>query len=330
MENRTIEVTLISARDIQDVNLFTKSKVYAVAWIKGDPRPTKQRTVSDKENGTNPTWNKPMSFAVDEAALQQGRLVLEVEIRTEGAFGDKEVGHVSIPMKEFLGKKPSGGVDFVSYQVRKPSGKPKGTLNLSVKMNDPVQSKQPVYEPSAFQYPTNGGAAPAYGAAPPAYGSSAPAYGGAAPAYGTASPAYKEGKEGKDEPVTAYPAAYPPPGSSSSSYPPPGYYPPPPPAGYPHYPPPPPPPAGYPPYGGQYPPQQGYPPYNQGGHPPYNQGGYPPYNQGYPPVQQQPPKKNKMGLGLGAGLLGGALGGLLIGDMVSDGFDDGGDYGGDF
>lgn len=316
METRTIEVTLISARDIQDANLFTKSKLYAVAWIKGDLRPTKQRTVSDKENGTKPTWNKSMTFTVDEAALQQGRLVLEVEIRTEGTFGDKEVGHVSVPMKEFLNKKPPGGVDFVAYQVRKPSGKAKGTLNLSVKLNNSAQVKQPVYEPTAFQYPTNGSAAPAYGSTPPAYGASAPA------------PAHKEGK---NEPVTAYPA-YPPTGSSSSSYPPPAAYPPPPPgptAGYPHHPPPPP--AGYPQYpppGGHYPPQQGYPPYNQGGYPPYNQGGYPPYNQGYPPVQQRPPKKNKMGMGLGAGLLGGALGGLLIGDMVSDGFDDGGDFGG--
>nr|ABU98655.1 SRC2 protein [Taiwania cryptomerioides] len=321
METRTIEVTLISARDIQDVNLFTKSKVYAVAWIRGDPRPTKQRTVSDKENGTNPSWNKSMSFAVDEAALQQGRLVLEVEIRSEGTFGDKEVGHVSVPMKEFLGKKPTGGVDFVSYQVRKPSGKAKGTLNLSVKLNNTAVVKQPAYEPSVFQYPANGSAATAYGATAPAYGSAAPAYGATAPAH----------KDGKNEPVTAYPA-YPPPGSFSSSYPPPAAYPPPPPqppAGYPHYPPP----------GGQYPPQPpypqqgGYPPYNQGGYPPY-QGGYPPYNQGYPPVQQQPqrPKKNKMGMGLGAGLLGGALGGLLIGDMIDDGFDggfgDGGDFGG--
>ncbi|GLJ46069.1 hypothetical protein SUGI_0970550 [Cryptomeria japonica] len=314
METRTIEVTLISARDIQDVNLFTKSKVYAVAWIKGDPRASKQRTVSDKEKGTNPTWNKPLTFTVDEAALQQGCLVLEVEIRTEGTFGDKEVGHISVPMKEFLNKKPPGGVDFVAYQVRKPSGKAKGTLNLSVKLNNPAQDKQPVYEPTAFQYPANGSAAPAYGATAPA----------PAPAQ----------KEGKNESVTSYPA-YPPPGSSSSSsYPPPAAYPPPPPgqpAGYPHYPPPPP--AGYPQYpppGGHYPPQQGYPPHNQGGYPPYNQGGYPPYNQGYPPAQQQPPKKNKMGLGLGAGLLGGALGGLLIGDMIGDGFDDGGDFGGDF
>uniref|UniRef100_A0A0C9S8V4 TSA: Wollemia nobilis Ref_Wollemi_Transcript_10369_1553 transcribed RNA sequence n=1 Tax=Wollemia nobilis TaxID=56998 RepID=A0A0C9S8V4_9CONI len=318
MAARTVEISLLSARDLNDVNLFTKTKAYAVAKISGDAR-SKQRTPTDKENGTNPNWNYAMTFTVDDALLQQGRLVLEVEIRAEGAFGDKEIGRVIVPLKEFVkpasvGKSKGGGVEFVSYQVRKPSGKAKGTLNLSVKMGEEGEARNFQSSEGAFQYPSFPQAA-------------------ATGSYGAASAAKA------DEPVMAYPAhpqpgsssAYPPPGSSS------GYPPPPPPHGsaYPPPPgqhPPPPPPQGYPPY------QGGYPPY-QGGYAP-NQGGYPGYYQGYPPVvqpQQQPPRKNKLGMGLGAGLLGGALGGLLIGDMIGDsggydggydgGFGDGGDFG---
>ena len=158
---------------------------------------------------------------------------------------------------------------FVSYQVRKPSGKPQGELNFSYKFGEKISNAT---------------------AAPKVYG---------------------------DEPVTAYPVAKPVVGPSAPYG---GSYPPPPPPGPGYgYPPPPPPPyqqpyGGYPP-----PPPQGY------GYPPGPGYGYPP-----PVQQQQPPKKNKFGMGLGAGLLGGALGGLLIGDMVSDMGDCGGGFDGGF
>ena len=107
-----------------------------------------------------------------------------------------------------------------------------------------------MYEPSAFQYPTNGGTTPAYGVAPLAYGSSAPVNGSTTPAYGYAALTHKEGKEGKNEPVAALSVAYQistlPSASScrlptlSSSF------------------------------GGKYSPKQGFPPYNQGGYLSYN------------------------------------------------------------
>lgn len=298
MESRSIEITLISARDLNNTSILSKTKAYAVAWISTDHR-NRQRTHLDKDNGSDPSWNHVMRFTVDEAALQQGHLVLEVAIYADATFGDKEIGHVSIPLKEFL--KPSSGnkggttsAQFASYQVRKPSGKAKGVLNLSVKLGEKYEVRQ--------QLQTVAGS---YGAA-----KAEPVTAYSAGSYGAAN----------EEPVTAYPAYTP---AASSSHPP--LYPPP----NSQYPPPPyPPQAGYPPpppyyQGYPQPPYQGYPP-NQG---------YPPY-QGYPPVvpAAQQPQKNRLGMGLGAGLLGGALGGLLLGDIISDnsyggGFD-GGDFGG--
>lgn len=303
MSYRPLELTLISAKDLDKVNLFSKMEVYAIAMIAGDPG-SKKKTHTDRDGGRNPNWNATFSFNVMEFDLD--RCVLHVVLKAEKAFGDRVIGEVHVPVKELLnGWKKDAGAQFLSYQVRKPSGKAKGALNFSYKFKDPVTV-----------------------AAPPPTQMAAAAY----PSQDTKPPK-------KAEPVTAYPVtgpsgsysgyppqsgnAYPPPHQSGNAYPPPYQH------GYGQ-----PAPAGYPPQqaGYGYPGQQsgyGYPPPQQAGYgyPPAQQGGY------YPPQQQQQGRKNKFGgagLGLGAGLLGGALGGMLIGDMVSDagnydgGFDDGG------
>lgn len=281
MEYRTLEINVVSAKDLNDVNIITKMDVYAVVSIYGDHR-SKQKTPVDREGGKNPTWNFPMKFNVDVSAADQNRLTLLIQLRCERTLGDKVIGEVLVPVKELLdtGTTASSGnsLQFVSYQVRKPSGKPKGVLNLSYRFQEKFTNAPAKTDGQVAAYPATVEPTTAYSAV-------------AAPK--------------TDEAVTAYPAAI----GSSSVYPPPPY---PPQPGY-LYPPtqpgyayPPPPGYGYPP-----PPAPGY------GYPPPPAGyGYPPPGHGY----AQPPAKNnsKLGMGLGAGLLGGLLGGMLIGDMVSD------------
>lgn len=293
MEQRTLEINVISAKDLKNVNLFSKMDVYAVVSISGDSQLPEQktRTPVDRDGGTNPTWNFPAKFTIHVGPVQLNRLNLVFKLRCDRALGDKDIGEVNVPIKELLDSMGDGkSMQFVSYQVRKPSGKPKGELNFSYKFGDKVVS------------------------------------------------GFEKVGDKADQPVTAYPAPPPPVVGPSASYGEPGPYPtvlPPPVANYAY--PPPPPFTGYahpppqPGYGYPPPPPYGYPPAPQAGY------GYPPAQAGYgyPPVQQ-PPKKNKFGMGLGAGLLGGALGGLLIGDMVSDaadydagydaGFDDAGGF----
>ncbi|CAK8531718.1 unnamed protein product [Lathyrus sativus] len=305
MEYRTLELNLISAKDLKDVNLFSKMDVYAVVSISGDPiNPQTATTHIHRNGGTNPTWNFPIKFTVNESLANQNRLSLEIKlISNRKVAGDTMIGTVHMPLKELLDNPSGDSLRQVSYQVRTTSGKSKGSLNLSYKFGEHV----------------------------------------GAPATKSEVKGNHESKMGKDEPVLAYPPPGVAAGSSSvpygTPYPPPqqgaGYgYPPPAAAAAAQ--------GGYPPaqpgYG--YPPQQqgyGYPPQQQGyGYPPQQPGyGYPPQQQpgyGYPGAQK--PKKNKFGMGLGAGLLGGALGGMLIGDMVSDagaydaGYDDGFDAGG--
>lgn len=220
-----LELTLISAKDLKDVNLFSKMDVYAVVSLSGDPyQNQKAKTPVHRDGGTNPSWNFPVKFNINESAAWDNRLTLEIKLRSERTVaGDKDIGHVHIPVKELL-QNPGDGKSslFVSYQVRKPSGKPKGSLNLSYKFGEKIAAATTT---------------------PPA----------AAKATATAT-----AKVSKDEPVVAYPAQAAA-GSSSAPpyaapYPPPHGYPPPQyAAGY-----------GYPqqPYHGGYPPPQagyGYP-----------------------------------------------------------------------
>ncbi|XP_057962849.1 protein SRC2 [Malania oleifera] len=328
MEHRSLQINVMNAKDIKDVNLLTKMDVYVVVSISGDYTTHKQTTPVDKDAGTNPKWNHSLNFSVDDAAAHQNRSTLVFLLRSDRIFGDRDIGEVRVPVKELIN---NPGNDYknsrvVSYQVRTPSGRAKGTLTFSYKLGDKIQAPVPAPYPKKMgeslpaypAYPPPGSAMEAQ-AYPPPVGAH-PAYPHPAMAAETPTPATKK----VEEPVTAYPApagvkmAYPPPG---------GYYAPPPPSGAaPPYGAPPP---AYPPQGpvGYYQPAYGYPPQQMGA------AGY-----GYAGAQQQQPRKKKggkgkLGLGLGAGL----LGGLLIGDMMSDasemgaydagydaGFDDGG------
>ncbi|XVF28342.1 hypothetical protein REPUB_Repub15cG0021400 [Reevesia pubescens] len=298
MARRTLEINVISAKGLKNVNLIDKMHVYAIISLKGDKQKQKTKTPVDKDCGKDPTWNFPIKFSIDESLAKNNNLNLKFEIKCERILGDKELGEVNVPVKELLDSPGEGSSkQFVSYQVRKPSGKPEGTLNFSYlfgdKVSEPFKSEKAKGDQPFTAYPRHmaaGSSSVPYGA-PGGHGPYPPPQ----PAGYGHPPPHQEAYGGYPPPQQEAYGAYPPQGP-----PPPGYgYPPPPPQGY-----------GYPPPGGY-----GYPP----------PGGY-----GYPPVQQPGKKKNNFGMGLGAGLLGGAIGGLLIGDMVSDagdsGFDDGGGF----
>ncbi|XXG54165.1 hypothetical protein AAC387_Pa03g2113 [Persea americana] len=134
MEYRSLDLTIISAKGLKNVNLFAKMNVYAMASLSSDPR-TKKRTPVDKEGGQNPTWNASMEFSIPTS--NPSNLFLHIQLKCRCFLGHCLVGDVHIPVKDLLlaDGKPA---HFVSYQVRKPSGKPQGVLSLSYKLQDQV------------------------------------------------------------------------------------------------------------------------------------------------------------------------------------------------
>ncbi|KAL4351436.1 hypothetical protein GQ457_06G023720 [Hibiscus cannabinus] len=295
MEFRPLEINVVSAKDLKDVNLFTKMDVYVVVSINGDYR-SAQRTPADKGSGSNPEWNCTVKFTVDEAAVRRNGLSLVFHLKSERQLGDRDIGTVQVPVKELLDNDNGNGKVHrnVSYSVRLPNGKAKGMLNFGYKFGEKFNTQPSVAVAGATNVDKQWGhERPAMAYPPPATGYPA------GPSSGSI-----------EKPAMAYPppaTSYPPPASA---------YPPPQAAGYPY----PQPGGGYPPYG-----------YNQAANQGYGyqgQGGY----YGYPPVQKpQKPKKNGgMGAGLGLGLAGGLLGGMLIGDMVGDAYEAGVEDGLDF
>ncbi|GLT94908.1 hypothetical protein SLE2022_126190 [Rubroshorea leprosula] len=277
MEYRRLEITLISAKDLQDVNLLYKMDVYAVVTINGDTQ-TKQKTSVDKDCGSNPNWNHTMKFTVDEAAANQNRLNFVIRLVSDRHFGDKDIGEVVVTIEELIYSKEK----VLSYNVRMPNGKVKGTLNFSCKIGKKFSA--PVAAPPYVAEKGKVGEIPVM-----------------------ACPAVRF-RPAHQDPAPA-PAPAPPPVAYPYNYPPPGGYPPPPPVAYPY---------NYPPPGGYPPPPQ---PYGYAPPPPavgYGYPGYPPYGgYGYMPAQK-PQKQLGPGAGLGLGLAGGLLGGLVVGEMVSD------------
>lgn len=242
MEYRTLELNIISAKDLKDVNLFSKMDVYAVVSVSGDTHhPQSATTNVHKDGGTSPTWNFPMKFTVNESLIQQNRLSLEVKLVSHRTLaGATVIGTVHVPLKELLDNDGGDSLRQVSYQVRKSSGKAKGTFNFSYKFRErveaPAMKSAPKHEP-VMAYP------------PP----SAAAGGSSSVPYGTAypPPQYAAGYGYPQQGQPGY--GHPPQGQPGYGYPPaqPGY--------------------GYPPQqpGYGYPPQQpgyGYPP--QAGHKP--------------------------------------------------------------
>lgn len=205
MEYRPLDITVISAEGIRNVNMFMKMDVYVVVSVTGDYK-IKKRTHVNKHGGTNPRWSHRLKFTLPESIVAHQSLLFQ--IKSDRAFGDKDIGLVLVPIRELLESSTtvdsnSGVEQIVDYQVRTMSGKSKGALRFSyiigekfmqhLKTNnkkvdkaEPVVTAYPallIYSPHEAGYARQPGPG---GGHPPC-----PGYGGyqVAPGYGYARPA---------------------------------------------------------------------------------------------------------------------------------------------
>ncbi|KAM0827266.1 hypothetical protein ACQ4PT_068310 [Festuca glaucescens] len=156
MAYRVLEVTLLSAKDLKNVNLITRMEVYAVATISGDPI-TRQCTLPDPYGGRNPTWNATLRFDVPPTAEEAKGGCLHILLRAKRTFGtDRDVGEVIVPLPELL---TGGGLgapnmpQFASYQVRKVHRtETRGLLYLTYRLG-PIIVPPPAKEWPVVGYP---------------------------------------------------------------------------------------------------------------------------------------------------------------------------------
>lgn len=282
MEYRPLDITVISATNLKNVNMFMKMVVFAEVFISGEHEEsptTKRRTHMDRSGGCDPEWNHRFKFSVEEASIF--RNFINFHLKAERGLGDKVVGVVRIPLIDLLqdsiDNKTSQDTE-AEYQVLTTAGKAKGSLKISFRFGEKFIQQVDAITPVTN---TTTAALPDIYPQPPTNGTDVVGNGGYYP------PPY---------------ALHPQPGMVPGQYPvPPGYsYP-----GY-MYP--------YPP--AYYPPPPAVPPgFNVTAQ--HVAHAYNPVQQP-DPVQDENNKKIGFGINTGLGLGAGMLAGVLIGNVVSE------------
>ncbi|KAL6548270.1 hypothetical protein OROGR_008691 [Orobanche gracilis] len=144
-----LEINIISAQDLELVS--KKMRTYATAWIHPN---RKLSSCVDTEGKNNPTWNDKFVFRVDEEFLRRDTSAVMIEIYAVHWLRDVLVGTVRVLVGNLIpppsrSHGPHGqhysGMRFVALQVRRPSGRPQGILNIGVALLDSSMRSMPLY-----------------------------------------------------------------------------------------------------------------------------------------------------------------------------------------
>ncbi|GAB2266707.1 hypothetical protein Dimus_001701 [Dionaea muscipula] len=141
-----LEINLISAQDLAKVS--RNMRTYAVAWVHPDRKLT---TRIDAHGCTNPTWNDKFVFRVEDSFLRSDMSAVMVEIYALHWFRDVHVGTVRVLVSNLIPPQTRSrdhhqlGMRFVALQVRRPSGRPQGILNVGVTVLDSTMRSMPLY-----------------------------------------------------------------------------------------------------------------------------------------------------------------------------------------
>ncbi|XP_020210507.1 uncharacterized protein LOC109795416 [Cajanus cajan] len=137
-----LEVNVISAQDLAPVSKSIKP--YAVAWL--DPE-RKLTTQIDPDGHNNPSWNEKFVFRVDDDFLTAQDSTIMIEIYASAWLRDVLLGTVGVLVTSLLPRSTNrkSKIRFVALQVRRPSGRPQGILNIGVNLVDATMRSMPMY-----------------------------------------------------------------------------------------------------------------------------------------------------------------------------------------
>lgn len=178
-----VEVKITSAKDLKNVNWrYGPLKPYAVVWV--DPY-SKCSTKVDEHGDTSPYWNEklivPLNSPIDDSTLY-------IDIVHANAEEDTKplIGSAKIPLHEVVDDVGIGGEMERTLQLKRPSGRPHGKVEVEVSVREPRYRARDAYY------------APPYAVPPPSqpynYG------GGYGAPYNAPTPPYSEGGYGQPDP----------------------------------------------------------------------------------------------------------------------------------
>jgi len=136
-----LQINVISARDLASVS--RSMRTYALVWV--NPA-RKMMTRVDLKGNNSPKWNDKFMFKVTPEFLNSSTATVSVEIYAESWIRDTIVGLVQVPACSITPANPnkSNAKRAVALQVRRPSGRPQGILNIAVSILDGSNKSMPL------------------------------------------------------------------------------------------------------------------------------------------------------------------------------------------
>lgn len=139
-----LELTIVSAQDLSPASKSLRT--YAVIWVNPE---RKLRTRIDQQGQINPTWNDKFVFRVDDNFLNSDTSSVMIEIYALGWLRDTHVGSVRVLISNLIPpsvrRENGSSRRFVALQIRRPSGRPQGIINVGVTLLDNTMRSMPLY-----------------------------------------------------------------------------------------------------------------------------------------------------------------------------------------
>lgn len=167
-----VELTITSAKDLKNVNWrHGPIKPYAVVWV--DPK-SKCSTKVDDEGDTCPYWDQTLVIPL-YAPIEDSTLYIDI-VHANAADNTKPlIGSARLPLRDVIDEVGLGERLQRKLDLKRPSGRPHGKLDLKVSVREPrYRAPDPYYAPpygvpppGARDYPPQPYYGSPYGQPPP-------------------------------------------------------------------------------------------------------------------------------------------------------------------
>ncbi|KDP46959.1 hypothetical protein JCGZ_07976 [Jatropha curcas] len=165
-----VEVTITSAKDLKNVNWRNgRLRPYAVVWV--DPE-HKCSTRVDEEGDMNPFWDQTLVIPLPPGPIEDHTLYIDIVHAGREEDTKPLIGSARLKLVDVLDDVGFGERTVRSLQLKRPSGRPQGKLDVAVTIRQPrYRAPDPSYAPPYGVPPPSASRDYAYGtpysAAPP-------------------------------------------------------------------------------------------------------------------------------------------------------------------
>ncbi|KAH6557976.1 hypothetical protein KP509_1Z083200 [Ceratopteris richardii] len=137
-EQLQLHLNIISAQNLKSSIFRKKMQAYCIVWI--DPQ-NRLATHVDVSGGVHPTWNTTMTFSLNKHHTTQKSLI-SIEIFSKGHLKDTLLGTVGVLVSNLISEDMCReGTRFCALQIRRPSGRSHGILNIGSMIIHPTSVK---------------------------------------------------------------------------------------------------------------------------------------------------------------------------------------------